>query len=129
MEIAYRGVLDDAHVRAVTRLALRARGFSIGRPDFFEAMENQRRLGIWLRDEAVPIRFPPFADIKEYRALARVDPYLWDRLVPMLGLGFRQATVVHDLVPASPDIDASVAFLGGVFNAAIAIVDYLIANG
>src|SRR5437867_2147264 len=44
----------------------------------------------------------------------------------MLSMGFNQATVLHDLAPASPDIDASVALLGGVFNAAIAVVDYLI---
>ena len=67
--IGYRGVLNEPHVRAAARLALRARGFSVPRAAHQAALEEQWRLGHRLRDEVLRERIP--------RSL--LDP-VWERI-------------------------------------------------
>jgi squalene-hopene/tetraprenyl-beta-curcumene cyclase len=124
--LIYRGSLDDRHLHAVIRAALRARGFTASTAELERSLAERQRLGCWLRDEALPERFAPFCPTGDYRALAGVDPRLWECLPRAAGFGFQQAAVLHGLAPVRADIDAAVALLGAAFNSAITLLDYLI---
>jgi hypothetical protein len=122
----YNGVLDRSHLRAAIRLALRAHGFTVSNTSVDSAVEARDQLGCWLRDQVLPQRFPRFASRADYYAIAEIDPCLWGGLPPMLGFGYQQAMVLHGLVAPSSEVDVSVATLGAMFSAGIALVDYLV---
>ncbi|MBF2063171.1 MAG: hypothetical protein IGS39_01870 [Calothrix sp. C42_A2020_038] len=123
--LTYHGVLDNRHLCAVIRVALRANGFTVDDAEYNRIVAEQYQLGNWLREEELPRLFPAFVNIKDYRAIAEVDPYLWNRLPWIAGLGFQQTCVLHGLTSASSDLDTTVGVLGATFNTAIAILDYL----
>ncbi|TMQ14059.1 MAG: hypothetical protein E6J90_03095 [Deltaproteobacteria bacterium] len=123
--IGYRGVLNEPHVRAAARLALRARGFSVPRAAHQAALEEQWRLGHRLRDEVLRERIPRSLLDPVWEQIAQVEPRLWERIPLLFALGHRQTRVLSRLLdPAAAQDDAAV--LGGAFNAAIAVLDYLL---
>lgn len=121
----YCAALNDYHLRAVIRLALRAHGFTVSRSDVDRAIKEQGQLGCWLRDEALPERFPDFVDAADYRAIAEMDPYLWNRLPYVAGFGYQQAAVLEGLA-AEPSTVDDAAVLAAAFSTGISLVDYLI---
>jgi len=125
MSIGYGGALDSSHLRACIRVALRAHGFSLSTEHYRAAAEQQWRRGCWLRDEVFP-RAIPGQLVAEYAALCQTDPELWNRLPLMGALGFWQAQVLHDLDENPSDCRDGVAQLGGTFNAAVSVLDYLV---
>lgn len=124
--VVYNGALTDRHLRAVIRIALRTHGFMVSRADFDSASATQWQLGCWLRDQAFPGRLGNHMDAGDYRLIAEIDPYLWNRLPLMAGIGFRHAAVINKLVLAATEADASVTLLGAAFNTAIGLLDYLV---
>lgn len=123
--LVYRGALDDAHLRACIRLALRAHGFSLSGEQYKVVADQQWQHGCWLRDEVFPKRMSAFL-LAQYEAIREQDPLLWDRLPLMAGLGFRQAEALHGLASISPEAGRAVAILGAAFNIAISLLDYLV---
>src|SRR5207244_11011943 len=53
-----RGTLNENHLLAVIRVALRAHGFTASPSDLRRTIEERQRLGIWVRDQVLPERFP-----------------------------------------------------------------------
>lgn len=121
----YCGAINDGHLRAVIRVALRTHGFTVSRSDVDRAIKEERQLGCWLRDEAFPERFPDFVDAADYRAFAEMDPCFWNRLPYVAGFGYQQAAVLEALA-AEPSKMDDVAILAAAFSAGISLVDYLI---
>lgn len=111
----YAGVLPDRHVRAVARAALRAHGFEPCAPGALAAARGWIPLGLALRD-ALPVAL---------RERAEQRPELWRRLPAMLALGHEQAEVLRAC--GAPDADgADLRALGAAFNAAIAMLDWVV---
>jgi hypothetical protein len=123
--VVYRGVLDDRHLRAAVRIALGAHGLTVAVVPYEKAVAAQWACGTWLRDRVFLERLPAFFAPGEYRSIAELDPYLWNRLPSMAGFGYQQAHLLHRLAPAATDADSTVPILGGLFNAGIALLDYL----
>ncbi len=122
----YRGVLDAAHLRAVLRSALMAHGFEADANSSRGALKQELSLGGWLRDGAFPAHLPAYADAADYRAIADADPYLWERILLMSSLGYRQAAAIQRLAGAPPATNTAVHTLGAAFNVAIAATDYVL---
>lgn len=120
------GFLDGFHVSAVIRLALRAHGFAVSHAEVEQALMERFHLGCWLRDHALPQRFPAWIASAEYARIAEADPGLWDRLPRMLGFGYQQAVVLQGYMTPSLEVDVDVATLGAAFSAGIALIDYLV---
>ncbi|HWU89461.1 MAG TPA: hypothetical protein VN253_19505 [Kofleriaceae bacterium] len=123
--IRYRGVLNDLHIRAVARLALRARGFSIPYGAYQTLLAEQWQLGHRLRDHTLRERLPSCLQDPLWGQIAQVEPRLWERAPLLFALGYRQTKVLGGLLGAAA-IDEDSALLGGAFNAAIAVLDYLL---
>lgn len=123
--LTYHGVLDNHHLCAVIRVALRANGFTVDNAEYNRIVTEQWQLGSWLREQQLPRLFSAFVNVEDYNAIAEVDPYLWDRLPWIAGLGFQQTSLLHSLTPVSSDVDTAVGLLGATFNTAIAILDYV----
>jgi Squalene-hopene cyclase C-terminal domain len=121
----YCGALNDGHLRAVIRVALRAHGFTVSRSDVDRAIKEQRQLGCWLRDEALPERFPDFVEAADYRALAKMDPCFWNRLPYAACFGYQQAAILEGLA-AEPSKMDDAAILAAAFSAGISLLDSLI---
>ncbi len=118
-------VLNATHFRAVIRVALCAHGLAVSRERVDRAVAERSEIGQWLRDEALPARLPGFAVPADYAAVARADPYLWERLPHMLGFGHQQATVFRAFAAPTAGLDSDAAVLAAVFSAGIALTDYL----
>jgi hypothetical protein len=123
--LGYKGELTDGHLRATIRTALVARGFVMGELEFAASAAQQQSAGLWLRDQVFPARLQVGA-LGRSPSFADADPDLWNRLPLMAGLGFRQTELFGSLLQITPDAGAESAILGGAFNAAIALFDYLI---
>lgn len=121
----YYGILNDSHLRAVIRLVLRAHGFTVSKSEMDRAIKEERQLGYWLRDEAIPERFPDFVDVADYRAIAETEPLFWNRLPSTAGFGYQQAVVLEGLA-AEPSKMVDAAILAAAFSAGISLVDWLI---
>lgn len=117
--------LNDAHLHAVVRLALRAHGLAVSCQQVRQAIATRVEVGQWLRDDVVPAHLPPFASPLDYNNIAKVDPYIWERLPHMLGFGYEQAKVFQALVPSSKIDEDGAARLAAIFSAGIALTDYL----
>lgn len=123
--IDYRGPLDDRHVRAVARAALRARGFQVTPEALERHLAKQSAIGRRLRDEQLVAGFPAFIDLADYRANAHRDPYLWERVAMAAGFGYRMGAEL-DRLRAIAGADETIPVLSGAFNAAITVIDYVV---
>jgi squalene-hopene/tetraprenyl-beta-curcumene cyclase len=124
----YEGVLGTAHLRAVVRTGLQAHGFVLSGEEFRRTVEAQVRLGVWLRDEAVPRAFPPLLAETYGRVLA-ADDYAKERLQHTTSLGHSLAYVIHRLSGGSERSAVDVALLGALLNAAVAAIDSVVDDG
>jgi hypothetical protein len=121
----YRGVLNDLHVQAVARLAMQAHGFSIPAGAYREHVEEQWRLGRRLLDATLRERLPRCLQDPAWDEVAQVEPTLWERAPLLFALGYQQTWALGRMLGVAPG-SKDAALLGGTFNAAIVVMDYLL---
>lgn len=122
--IDYRGPLDDRHLHAVARAALRGHGFRVTRDAIERHLGRQMAIGRWLRDDELATSLPLFVDLADYRANAQLDSYLWERVAVAAGFGYRMSEELALLRPTAAD--RAIHVLSGAFNAAITVLDYVV---
>jgi hypothetical protein len=120
--LGYRGEMSDDHLRATIRVALAARGLEFDLDHYSSELAKQRDNGCQLRTEilAASLRTP---DVRRFEEL---DPAFWRRIPVTVDFGFRQASVLQSLIGAATQWEREAAVLGGAFNLAITLIDYLV---
>lgn len=117
--------MDDPHLRAVIRAALRANGFDVAMSELGAADRRMRVLGLRLRDQLMA-NLPSFADRADLAGLADEVSFLWNRLSSMLAFGQQQAVVFRQVIhPGSRGLSAASRLPVAVFSAGISVLDYL----
>jgi squalene-hopene/tetraprenyl-beta-curcumene cyclase len=103
-------------VRAVARLALEAHGFGFDWEATRAGVAVEDALGRDLARDILPRRLPELTP--HLGAVARVPA--------MLALGYREATILHELSQGTPERGEDVGLLGAIFNAASATLDQVV---
>lgn len=117
--------MDDRHLRAVIRAALRANGFDVRMSELGAAERETRVLGLRLRDLVLD-RLPGFAARADIARLAQQDSFVWNRLPSMLAFGHQQAVVFRRLIhPDKRSPPAASLLPVATFSAGISLLDYL----
>jgi hypothetical protein len=127
-ELLARGpfsIVDDRHLRAVTRAALRASGFDVQMSELAAADRRMRVLGLRLRDLLLD-NLPGFAAQADVVRMADEDSFLWNRLPSMLAFGHQHAVVFRRVIHSDRrGLPAASLMPVAAFSAGISLLDYL----
>jgi hypothetical protein len=123
----YYGKVNNSHIKAVVRAALRANGFSPNHENIHEERLRRKSAGLRLRDqvfrEAMQIHPKIF---NAYEDLRLSDLRLWRGIARVAGFGYRQATVLGN-ISGNMRLKCrdAVGIGGGAFNTIISLFDYV----
>jgi Squalene-hopene cyclase C-terminal domain len=118
-------IVDDRHVRAVIRTALRAYGFDPQIGDLIASDRRRTVLGLKLRDLLLT-NLPAFATQADILRIAYEDSSLWNRLPSMLAFGHEQAAVFHHLMHPDQRSQRPASLMPvSTFSAGISLLDHL----
>lgn len=120
--LGYTGRMTDSHLRASIRVALAARGLQFSPADYQAMAAEQWRNGVELREEI----FGASVTLADRARLREAEPEFWDRIPLIADLGFRQTSLFQCLISAGTERARTAAVLGGAFNLAITLIDYLL---
>jgi hypothetical protein len=117
--------VDDRHLRAVVRAALRASGFDVRMSELAAADRQTQVLGLRLRDLFLE-NLPGFAARTDIARLSDEDSFVWNRLPSMLAFGHQQAAVFRRLIhPDRRGLPARSLLPVAAFSAGLSLLDYL----
>jgi len=125
-DVDYIGVLDEAHLHAVIRAALRARGFDADATAAANLAADRWALGSRAIDEMFRDG-PGFFDPRDLDRLRVADPRLAARLPFTAALGWLHVEALLPFADAATDGERRrAAALGAAFNSAISVLDYIV---